>query len=255
MEAIAQSLLDRGLSVDRPLIILSDNGTENALLQLASMYVGVPVVPVSPAYSLMSQDFEKLKYIFDLIRPGLIFALDGQLFAKAMAALPLSDVELVVARNTHEDFPAVHFSSLSEAEPGSAVYGAFSSVGPDTIAKILFTSGSTGRPKGVINTHNMLCSNQQAIVQAWPFLKARPPVIVDWLPWNHTFGGNFNFNLILSNGGSLYVDHGKPAPGLIDKTIANLRDISPTLYFNVPRGYDMILPALERDEDFAAHFF
>jgi feruloyl-CoA synthase len=253
--SIAQALLDRSVTPDRPVMILSDNGIENGLLQLAAMHVGVPVAPTSPAYSLMSQDFGKLKHVFDLIRPKLVFAADGRTFAKALDALDLSDVEVAVTRNPPEGLSATAFAALSETAPTGAVDAALSRVGPDTVAKILFTSGSTGLPKGVLNTHRMLCSNQQAIAQIWPFVTRRPPVLVDWLPWSHTFGGNHNFNMMLRNGGTLYIDAGKPAPGLVETTVANLRDVAPTLYFNVPRGYDMIVPYLEQDAALRDRFF
>jgi len=258
--AIAAALLGRDLSLHRPVMILSDNSLDSALLQLGALYAGVVFAPVSPAYSLMSRDFSKLKAICALLEPGLIFAEDGVLFARALDALDLpppdrGGPEIVVSRNAPPDRAVTEFTALAGAGATDSVDAATAAIGPDTVAKILFTSGSTGEPKGVINTHRMLCSNQQAIRQMWPFLKNRPPVIVDWLPWNHTFGGNHNFNLILKNGGTLYIDAGKPAPGLVEKTIANLREIAPTLYFNVPRGFDMILPALEADTGFRDHFF
>ncbi len=255
VRSIAQAILDRDLTPDRPVMILSDNGIENGLLHLGAMYVGVPVVPVSPAYSLISRDFVRLRHVFDLIRPKLVFVSDGQPFAKALHALDLGDAEVVTMRKAPDGPEATNFDELTGTEPTEATEAALSRVGPDTVAKVLFTSGSTGPPKGVINTHRMLCSNQQAIAQIWPFIMRRPPVLVDWLPWNHTFGGNHNFNMILRNGGTMYIDAGKPLPGLIEKTVANLRDIAPTLYFNVPRGFDMIVPCLEQDDALRDHFF
>ena len=236
---IGQALLDRGLGPQRPVGILSDNGIDHALLSLGAMHVGVPVAPISPAYSLMSKDFGKLKLIFDLVKPGLVFAADPQKFAPALAAVGAKSVPV---------------SELLEANPGSTMEREFSRITPDTVAKILFTSGSTGIPKGVVNTHRMLCASQQMLAQAWPFVEDRPPVVVDWLPWNHTFGGNHNFNLVLRNGGTLYVDGGKPVPGLVETTVRNLQEISPTLYFNVPRGYDLLLPFLEKDAELRDSF-
>ena len=237
---IGQALLDRGLGPERPVAILSDNGIDHALLSLGAMHVGVPVAPVSPAYSLMSKDFGKLKHIFELVRPGLVYASDPQKFAAALAAVGAGSTPV---------------EELLETNPGSTLEREHLKVKPETLAKILFTSGSTGIPKGVINTHRMLCANQQQLAQAWPFVEDAPPVVVDWLPWNHTFGGNHNFNMVLRNGGTLYVDGGKPVPGLVETTVRNLKEIAPTMYFNVPRGFDLLLPCLENDADLRRNFF
>ncbi|MDO8606391.1 MAG: feruloyl-CoA synthase [Phaeospirillum sp.] len=253
VEAIAQSLLDRGLNKNRPVMILSDNSIDHALLAQGAMYAGIPVSPISPAYSLVSKDFSKLKYIADLLKPGLVYAADGARFADALVIPELARVEVVTSTNPPAG--SASFASLLTATPGIEVETAFASVRPSTVAKILFTSGSTALPKGVINTQRMICSNQQAIRQCWPFLADSAPVLVDWLPWNHTFGGNHNFNIVMRHGGTLYIDEGKPVPGLIEKTVANLREISPTLYFNVPRGFDMLIPLLENDEALRVSFF
>ncbi len=237
---IGQALLNLGLDANKPVAILSDNSVDHALLALGAMHVGVPVAPISPAYSLMSKDFARLKYIFELLKPGLVFAAEPEKFALALAAIGATSTPV---------------TRLLEVNPGSTLEVAFSRLTPDTIAKILFTSGSTGTPKGVINTHRMLCSNQQSWAQLWPFVEDKPLTLVDWLPWNHTFGGNACFNMILRNGGTLYIDGGKPAPGLIDTTAKNLREISPTMYFNVPRGFDLLMPMLEQDAALRRSFF
>lgn len=253
VRALATSLLQRGLSAERPICILSENAIEHGLLTLAAMHIGVPVAPVSAAYSLLSRDYQKLRSVFALLTPGLVFVDEVRRFASALAALRDFDFELVAARQG--EAVATSYESLLEREDTAAVAQAFAAVTPNTIAKFLLTSGSTGDPKAVINTQQMLCSNQQTLRQAWPFLQDEPPVLVDWLPWNHTAGGNNNFGVALVNGGNFYIDEGKPLPGLIEKTVRNLREISPTLYYNVPRGYEALLPFLEEDAALRANFF
>ncbi len=255
VRAIAQAILDRKLSVDKPVVILSDNGIDHALVAFAAMHVGVPVAPISAAYSLMSRDYGKLKYALELIDPGLVFVANAAPFAPALKAVDLRGAELVTSAPTPEGITATPLQHLLNTSATPAVDSTREKVGPDTIAKILLSSGSTDMPKGVITTQRMLCSNQQAIYQLWPFLSEKPPILVDWLPWNHTFGGSFCVNLVLRHGGTMYIDDGKPTPQLIGKTVANLREVSPTVYFNVPRGYDMLLPHLEKDEALRSTFF
>jgi feruloyl-CoA synthase len=254
-DAIAQALIDRKLGPERPVMILSGNSTGHALLMLGGFIAGVPVAPVSVAYSLLSQDLAKLRAIFADVRPALIYVENGPMFTRALQSLDLSGVEVVVKDGNVDGIPTTTFASLIETTPTEQVEKAFAAVGPQTIAKILFSSGSTGLPKGILNTHGMLCANQQMMAQLWPFTKKTPPVLVDWLPWNHTFGGNHNFNMVLKRGGTLYIDAGKPVPGLVMKTVENLAEISPTIYFNVPAGFAMLLPHLEKDESLRQNFF
>ena len=250
-DAIGQALLDRGLGPGRPLLVLSGNSVDHLLVTLGAMTVGVPVAPVSVAYSLQSRHHARIREITGLIRPGAVFAADAAVFAAALDALP--GIPAVVSSGERDG--AEKLSVLLNTTPGDAVRTAFDSLSPDGIAKILFTSGSTGSPKGVLNTHRMLAANQRMMEQVWPFLAQDRPVIVDWLPWSHTFGGNHNVNMMLTAGGTLYVDGGRPAPGLFEQTIQNLTDMPPTVYFNVPAGYAQLVPALEADPEFAARFF
>ncbi|HZD88782.1 MAG TPA: feruloyl-CoA synthase [Pseudolabrys sp.] len=252
---IGQSLLDRNLSAERPIVILSGNDIEHALLALGALYVGIPHAPISPAYSLMSGDFGKLRAIVDLLTPGLVFACDGGPFAKAIAAVAPDDAEVVVTRNAPESRAATRFADLTRPAPTKAVDAAHAAVGPDTIAKFLFTSGSTGVPKCVINTQAMWCANQVMLRQALAYFAEEPPVIVDWAPWHHTAGGNHDVGLVLYNGGTFYIDEGKPLPGAIEHTVKNLRDVAPTWYFNVPKGYEALLPYLRKDAELRRNFF
>jgi feruloyl-CoA synthase len=255
VRALGTALLERDLSVERPIAILSGNDLEHALLGLAAMHIGIPYVPISVPYSLLSQDFGKLKAIMATVTPGLVFAANGAAFARAIAAAVPDGVEIVVTANPPDGRKATLFSMLADTQPTAAVDAAHAKVGPDTIAKFLFTSGSTGQPKGVINTQRMLCSNQAMIRSGYAFLADEPPVLVDWPPWNHTFGGNHDFGMVLSNGGSFYIDEGRPLPGAIEATVRNLREVGPTMHLNVPKGYEMLLPYLRSDADLRTRFF
>ena len=255
VRAIGAALLERGLSPQRPIAILSENGIAHALIGLAAMHVGIPYAPISTAYSLMSSDFGKLRQILGAVTPGLVFASDGNRYGAAIDACLPPDAELVLLDGEVPGQRATTFAELTAASAGEAVDAAHAATGPDTIAKFLFTSGSTGLPKGVINTQRMLCANQQMIAQHLAFLQDEPPVLVDWLPWNHTFGGNHNTGLVLYNGGSLYIDEGKPMPGGIEMTVHNLREVAPTVYFNVPRGFEALLPYLQREKALRELFF
>jgi feruloyl-CoA synthase len=256
VRSVAAWILAQGLSAEHPLVILSDNSIEHALFALAAMHVGVPAAAISPAYSLVSKDFDKLKSMIGLLDPGAIYVSSMKPFAAALAAIkPLHRAVIVGGDANGGD--AISFQSIVSTSETEAVAKAFSAVTPDTIAKFLFTSGSTGTPKAVINTQRMLTSSQQARAQTWLFLEGAQDdlVILDWLPWSHTFGANHNFNLVLRNGGSLYIDGGKPAPGLFATSLANLRSVMPTVYFNVPRGFDMLIAALRGDDELRRRFF
>lgn len=254
--AIATWLLGQDLSPERPVAILSDNSIEHALLMLAAMHIGVPACAISPGYSLMSKDFAKLKGNIALLRPGVIYADPVERYAPALAAVGgLHDAVVVAGGNSAPVDGTAAFATLEADADEAAVMAAFARVTPDTIGKFLFTSGSVGAPKAVINTQRMMCSNQLAKEQMWPFLAGEPPVLVEWLPWSHTFGSNHNLNMVLRWGGALYIDDGKPTPALLERTVKNLKEVSPTMYFNVPRAYDMLVPLLREDAALRESFF
>ncbi|MCO5130380.1 MAG: feruloyl-CoA synthase [Xanthobacteraceae bacterium] len=252
---VASALIGRGLSAERPVVILSGNAIDHALLAFGALVAGVPFCPVSPAYSLLSQDFGKLSFVMKLLTPGLVFAADATPFAAALAATAPADAEIVAARGALPGRVVTPFAELLATPEHPRLDAVHDAIGSDTIAKFLLTSGSTGNPKAVINTQRMICANQVMLRDTLAFLKDEPPVIVDWLPWNHTFGGNHNIGLTLFNGGSMYLDEGKPTPAGIAETVRNLREISPTVYFNVPKGYESLLPYLREDGALREKFF
>jgi feruloyl-CoA synthase len=241
---VAQALLHRNLSAERPIAILSGNDLEHAVLGFAAYYAGIPYAPISTAYSLVSSDFGKLRYIFGLLTPGLIFVNDAAPFHKALDAVKPSDAEIVTS-----------FSTLAAAKATADVDRAHDLVTPDTIAKILFTSGSTGTPKGVENTQRMLTSNQEIVRSVLGWVDDEPPVICDWLPWNHTFGGNHDVGFVMYNGGSFYIDEGRPTPAGMAASVRNLHDVGPNVYLNVPKGFEALIPFLRERRDFRERFF
>src|SRR5688572_26741868 len=254
VRSLGQALLNRSVSKERPIIILSENSIEHGLMALAALYAGIPYSPVSPAYSLRSDNFDKLTHIFRLLTPALIFVQDAKKYERALRAVADS-IEVVSLVRPEGDFNYTSFPDLFNVSPSVTVDHAHNSIRGDNVAKILFTSGSTGLPTGVINTHENLTSNLQQITQTFPFLKDADLELVDWLPWNHTFGGNHNFGITLYNGGSLYIDEGNPTAEGIVKTVNNLRHRKPTIYFNVPKGFESLIPFLKKDNKLRTQFF
>jgi feruloyl-CoA synthase len=252
--SLGQSLIDLDLPADRPIVVLSDNSIDHALLMLATMHIGRVVCTVSSAYCRLTRDHTKIRGILQTLDPALVYASDAAVYGEALAASGV-DAVAVFGQGSQNHPGALAFDTLLRTAEGPGVMQAQRAIRPDDHAKYLLTSGSTGHPKVVINTHRMLCANQQMIAQTWRFLAHEKPVVLDWLPWSHTFGGNHNLHLVLCHGGSLYIDEGRPAPGLVEKSVRNLVEVQPTLYFNVPRGFDMLLPFLEADDALARTFF
>ncbi|PWT91651.1 MAG: acyl-CoA synthetase, partial [Proteobacteria bacterium] len=256
IDAVTQALIDRGFGPDKPIMILSSNSIEFALLTMAAMQARAPVAPVSPAYSLMSEDHAKLRYIVDLIRPGLMFVQDGEVYARALAALDITGVLLVHVDRAPPQMQSLPWSELVATKPSAGVARSIELIEPETVGKLLFTSGSTGMPKAVINTQKMMCANLSMGQMSRVRRPGDPPTIMlDWLPWNHTMGGNATFQGNLADGGTTYIDDGKPLPGLFEETLRNLHEVSPTYFANVPAGYAMLATALENDEALAKSFF
>ena len=255
VRSLGQAFLDRRLSASRPVAILSDNDLEHLLLMFAGQHVGVPTASIAPPYSLVSTDFAKLKHVMKILTPGMVFVSNGDRYRRAIEAAVDPEIEIVLTEGAIPGRRTISFDDLAARNPTSAVDTAHAAIQPDDIAKFLFSSGSTGLPKAVINTHRMICSNQQMILQGFPFLSEEPPVVVDWMPWNHTAGGNHNTGMTLYNGGTLYIDDGRPTAAGIEVTVRNLREIAPTIYFNMPRGYDELLRYFRADAQLRQNFF
>ncbi|NDY90201.1 feruloyl-CoA synthase [Ideonella livida] len=244
--SVAQALLGLHLPPGRPVVVLSDNSLDHLILMLAALHIGRPICTVSSAYCRLTQDFSKISHILEMLDPALLYASDGAVYGPAIRACD-RDAVVVLGQGVDRVPGAFPYDALTAVHEGPGVMKAFAELMPDHHAKYLLTSGSTGHPKVAINTHRMLCANQQMMKQTWRFLKDEKPVLLDWLPWSHTFGGNHNLNMVLAHGGTLYIDEGRPMPGLIEKTVRSLQEVKPNLLFNVPRGFDMLLPYLEQD--------
>src|SRR4030088_1000582 len=256
VDALTQGLLNLKLKPGSPVAILSGNSIEHALMTQAAMQARFPAAPVSPAYSLMSQDHLKLKYLFDLIKPAVVMVQDGPTFEKALKSLDLDGVAVVHVARPCEGIKSIAFAELAAMPVTRDVEQSIAKITPDTVGKLLFTSGSTGMPKAVINTQRMMCANAAMMMQVRPRDPHAPQATyLDWMPWNHTMGGNALFNPVLIEGGTLYIDDGRPVPGMFDETLRNLHEISPTYYANVPSGYAALAAAMAKDDALCRSFF
>ena len=254
VRAIAASLLARGMGPDTPILIMSGNGVDHGLLTLAAHYVGVPTAPIAEQYALIPAARERLEHAISLVNPRMAYVVDADKFAHAITIDALAGVE-IVASDVGSQSGVTAMDTLLQGDSGVDIDVARGQVTPDSVVKILMTSGSTSAPKGVMTTQRMMCVNQTQIADSLPFLTERPPSVVDWLPWNHVFGGSHNFNMMLANGGSFYIDDGKPLKGLFDRTVENLKMVTGSLVFNVPVGFGMLLQALKSDQDLRQRFF
>ncbi|KAA2314700.1 feruloyl-CoA synthase [Pseudooceanicola sediminis] len=255
MQRVGSWLMALDLSVERPLMILSGNSVAHAVVALAAQYIGVPSAAVAPAYSLLGEGHGKLRDIVGQVTPGAVFADDGARFAPAIADVFDPDVRVIVVEGDVPGFACTRWSEVIATQANPAVEQARLAVGPDTIAKFLFTSGTTGSPKAVIQTQGMMCSNMEMVLDCYRFLGDAPPVLVDWAPWNHVASGSKVFNIAIYNGGTFYIDAGKPTPQGMAETIRNLAEVSPTWYFNVPSGFEMLCEAMQESAALRESFF
>ncbi len=252
---VGEFLLEHDLSAERPLIILSENSLEHAVIALAAQHVGIPSAAIAPAYTQLDKEFTKLRDIVGQITPGAIFARDAELYRPAITAAFDASIPVISVTGEIEGHKHYAWSDVIRQEIGEPARRAYEAVTPDTVAKFMFTSGTTGSPKAVIQTQRMLCSNMEMVRDAMVFLQDDPPIVLDWAPWNHVAGGSKVFNMVLYNGGTFYIDSGRPTPKAFAQTLQNIMDVSPTWYFNVPVGFEMLCEAMEKDAGLAAHFY
>lgn len=250
VQAVGQSLVDMGAKPADKLAVLSGNSIENAVISFAAMSIGVILAPISPNYTLMPGGLARLKDVAEALRPNFVFVQSGRDFSAGRSIPELAAATWISVDGAPDTVPFQAMTAISGSDGFERASGAVSC---DAVAKILFTSGSTGFPKGVLNTHRMMASS----LQMGSLLVSPPdtPVQVEWLPWHHTMGSNVILHSILKNGGTLYIDDGRPLPQLFHKTIANLREISPTAMFNVPAGYNLLCDAIESDPELGASVF
>ncbi|MAI92052.1 feruloyl-CoA synthase [Ponticaulis sp.] len=259
IRALAQGLLSQGAGPDKPVMILSRNSIEHALIMYAAMWAGSPVVPVTPAYALLSQDFARLNYADKLTEPGFIYVDDGQEYQRGIDGMNMKGRLVIYARNAPDYENAISLEGLEET-PTNAVDLAYDRLSPDAVAKYMLTSGSTGEPKAVINTHGNISSMVKMIRSVWNVerldeLSGGQQVMVNFLPWSHTYGANAILHSMTDWGGVLYIDWGAPTPARLPEMIRNLKEVSPTQHTTVPAAWTAIATEIENDAALAKTFF